>query len=1129
MPNSAKLASGHIELTVKYGSAMSKIAEDFTGMKKSADRAGTDSGKALKGSFEAALAQGGNSNAVSKLFGKIRSEAQKSGHVAGYAAGRALGAGLTLGVGASAAAATAALGGIGVALTKGFSRLRKIDDAKFKLAALGNSAADVRKIMSSAEKSVKGTAFALDEAASAAAAAVAAGVKPGEDLTKYLTAISDTAAIAGVSFEEMASIFNKVQANGKAYTDDLQMLQDRGVPVMEYLRKQYAVTADEFQKMVEDGKVSAADFASALQANLGGAAQEMGQSLSGSISNFEAALSRAGAMVLQPIFGNAAVGIGNLTSALDGFGKWLENNQDKVVDFWVVVGHGAIIAAEQAILAVSDISEAIADFVAPIGDVLGAVNKFQAWQADIRGDHDTANELREQAESYFSWGESLHAVSDRLQTLAESSDEWHDRLTRWGDATKNNAALMKALGDSFVEVNDKGHIKLTDNTPEVVERLQELGITVENLPDGEVILTPNTPEAQQIVNDFIKSNNPTAPLSAPLNVDTAPAEQKMRSFIDEWKDYLSGGGVGGSAGGNPLTIPLGPGAGAGAPLPPGFIGPGLPGMPGLPAGGGGRSLNMPGAADAWLNAHRAGTYGLPSGTNTGGYGTGTGATFPAWVMQVAQTFGIKPSTYAGHQESDRNEPGYAANPNHENRGIDWTGPVANLQKFADYLAGMPQALEQVIWENPYTHQKTGIGGGQINPGYYPQSTYDEHGGNDPGNIHVHTRQSMPIPLPFMKYDSGGQLPPGVTLVNNETGTDEFVLTGDQAAPLLNGDPNTVQHGLAAGAPPGPPADQIKGGDGADLVSALSAGDRTQGYIPAGAGNSSVAGTSFLSGLYGMGAEVINGVIDQGAALASTAATAAIAAGTMGAGAAGAPAAGAAAQFAIGIGTQAAKRGVQYGAQMLGIGTDALLEQLSPFGMPRWLTTDVTGFMPQQGIMQAATTSIEKAFQQGNQPPQGPGTDPVSGMPGQPHGMPGQPGTSPLGPPPGPPQPDPGAPQQPPTPPPGMPQQPQDLLSYFGIPAVYDEGGWLEPGGIAINKTKTVEPMAVFNDSQWDTMASIANAPIAAPDPKAMGGAGDDFSVHIHSVTVKDVAELERQMKDRQTLQTMRYRGRPSSG
>lgn len=142
-----------------------------------------------------------------------------------------------------------------------------------------------------------------------------------------------------------------------------------------------------------------------------------------------------------------------------------------------------------------------------------------------------------------------------------------------------------------------------------------------------------------------------------------------------------------------------------------------------------------------------GTYGLPAGTDTGGYGTGTADQFPPWVMEMANKFGIKPSTYEDHQTSDRGEPGYAPNPQHLNRGIDWTGPTDKLQQFAEYLETIPASLEQVIWQNPNTGRKTGVGGGRLDAGYYPQDTYDVHGGNDPSNIHVHTRQSAPIPMP----------------------------------------------------------------------------------------------------------------------------------------------------------------------------------------------------------------------------------------------------------------------------------------------------------------------------------------------------------------------------------------------
>lgn len=139
---------------------------------------------------------------------------------------------------------------------------------------------------------------------------------------------------------------------------------------------------------------------------------------------------------------------------------------------------------------------------------------------------------------------------------------------------------------------------------------------------------------------------------------------------------------------------------------------------------------------------QAGTYGLPRGTDTGGYGTGTSAVFPPWVMALAKEFGVLPSTYHGHQETNRGEAGFAPNPDKLNRGIDWSGPVENMQKLADYLATVPGSLEQIIWRNPVTGRATELAGGRMQPGYYPEGTLSDH------ENHVHTRQSVPIPLPL---------------------------------------------------------------------------------------------------------------------------------------------------------------------------------------------------------------------------------------------------------------------------------------------------------------------------------------------------------------------------------------------
>jgi hypothetical protein len=132
------------------------------------------------------------------------------------------------------------------------------------------------------------------------------------------------------------------------------------------------------------------------------------------------------------------------------------------------------------------------------------------------------------------------------------------------------------------------------------------------------------------------------------------------------------------------------------------------------------------------------SYGMPNGTSI--YYGAPG--FPEWVYQLGAAFGVQGSTYPGHQESDRIEAGYARNPDHLNRAIDWNGPVDAMQRFAEYLLSIRGSLEQVIWQNPNTGQRIGVAGGQdvTDTGYYA----DDYSGH---TDHVHTRQSEAIPMP----------------------------------------------------------------------------------------------------------------------------------------------------------------------------------------------------------------------------------------------------------------------------------------------------------------------------------------------------------------------------------------------
>ncbi|MET0716414.1 MAG: tape measure protein [Mycetocola sp.] len=223
--------------------------------------------------------------------------------------------------GAAFAAAGAAAVIAGIAVKGGFSRMLNIEDAQAKLDGLGHSAKTIDTIMGSALASVKGTAFGLDTAATVAASAVAAGIKPGQELEKYLRLTADAATIAGTSMDDMGGIFNKVAATGRLTGDVVQTLQNRGIPILQFVAEQMGVTAAAAADMVSRGEVDFATYAAAMEANLGGSALKSGDTTRGAFANMLAALSRTGVALLENVFPYFKDTFNGITGLLDGLNE----------------------------------------------------------------------------------------------------------------------------------------------------------------------------------------------------------------------------------------------------------------------------------------------------------------------------------------------------------------------------------------------------------------------------------------------------------------------------------------------------------------------------------------------------------------------------------------------------------------------------------------------------------------------------------------------------------------------------------------------------------------------------------------------------------------------------------------
>lgn len=268
---------------------------------------------------------GGMKKQISQALGDSVKTADSVGQSAGSKMASSLGKTFKAGaVGAGAAVA----GVLGTALTKGFARLNAIDQAQAKLKGLGNSAEDVSKIMDDAMASVKGTAFGLGDAATVAAATVAAGVKPGQDLQRTLKLVGDAATIAGTDMSSMGSIFNKVATQNKIQGDVLAQLGDQGIPIVQLLADEMGKTAEEVTDLASKGEIDFATFQNAMEAGMGGAALESGKTFQGALDNAGAALGRLGEAILDGPFKAAPGIIGGATAAIDGLTNKVKATMD---------------------------------------------------------------------------------------------------------------------------------------------------------------------------------------------------------------------------------------------------------------------------------------------------------------------------------------------------------------------------------------------------------------------------------------------------------------------------------------------------------------------------------------------------------------------------------------------------------------------------------------------------------------------------------------------------------------------------------------------------------------------------------------------------------------------------------
>lgn len=204
----------------------------------------------------------------------------------------------------------------GIALYKGFERLKSLDEVSKQMEVLGYRGQKLEGIMDDVSGSVNGTRFMLQDMAKVATGALGSGVTDSYKLNEYLGRTADLAQLAGIDVQSMGSMLNKAYSKGKVDAKIMNQLNAHGIPIYKLMQKELGVTAEELQEMSRKGKLSFDDLYKATD-RYEGLAQKMGtETLPGALTVLTQQFGLIGADFLSGVYEPLKTGVQGIVAAI---------------------------------------------------------------------------------------------------------------------------------------------------------------------------------------------------------------------------------------------------------------------------------------------------------------------------------------------------------------------------------------------------------------------------------------------------------------------------------------------------------------------------------------------------------------------------------------------------------------------------------------------------------------------------------------------------------------------------------------------------------------------------------------------------------------------------------------------
>jgi len=274
----------------------------------------------------------------------------------------------------------------------GFKRLVGMDNAQAKLRGLGYEGKAVDNIMKDVEGAVQGTTHTMAEGADTAAGALAAGVKEGAELERYIKLVGDAATGSNRPMGEMSQIFNRVQGSGKLMTQELNMIE-HGLPgFAQAMADELADgSLEAFRQMVTNGEVGSAEFLDVMEDFAGGMSAAYSETWEGITKNILSNIGIIGESLLEGLFKDGKKSLAEFLEVLresEGLKSWATETGEKIRELagTIVNGVKTVIgwfnnlsdSGKKVILGIGAFALAIGPLLVGLGTVGGIIAKVSS-------------------------------------------------------------------------------------------------------------------------------------------------------------------------------------------------------------------------------------------------------------------------------------------------------------------------------------------------------------------------------------------------------------------------------------------------------------------------------------------------------------------------------------------------------------------------------------------------------------------------------------------------------------------------------------------------------------------------------------------------------------------------------